>query len=1161
MTRSGHFANYPLQPAHLQRQGFHVHSARRSDSDRRGLALGCFDLTDLSADPCVSDPPSHGLNHQPFFRPMARDTALRMVSFRARLDKYGLGKYAELLAEHSIDVDVLSDLNDADLEKLGIPMGDRRRFLKADWMQAADASQARVAAAGREAERRQLTVMFADLVDSTKLAASLDPEDMQEVIARYQKAVGDAVARFGGFVAKPLGDGLLIYFGWPQAHEDDAERAVRSALAAISSIRGLVTADGTALSARIGIATGEVVVGDFTGAGVDESDAVVGETPNLAARLQSVAEANAIVVSEKTLKLIGRQFAITDLGEQQLKGFVKPVVAWRVDSERASESRFDAMHGARLGTFVGREHEIGMLQQRWEEATEGECQLVLISGEAGIGKSRLVAECQGRVESGQARHIAYQGSPLHANTALYPVVRQLQARARFSSDDTDAEKWTKLGAALPHDSLRRRLALQFLGELMSLEIPSEFAAAPRASVDERREAAFEVLADAAKNESDLAPLLIVVEDAHWLDATTQEFIGRILERIEHCPAMVLVTYRPEFVPPWAQHANVGLLTLSRLGRRDARAMVASLLSGGQSLPQEIADDIIAKGDGIPLYVQELTGSVLETARVSDDRDIRIPATLRDALSERLDRLGSAKEVAQIAAAFGREFAVDLVAATLERREEDLQGDLDRLMAIDVVFQSSRSTRRYTFRHALLQEAAYESMLKSKRREVHARIADVLGRHRPEMAETEPEVLATHFARAGNPARAAECWQKAGHIALKNSAYREAIGAFKNALILMPEATKARADTNRAIASAYFAVADQRSVREHLEHAAGDAEAAGDRVMMAEIAMQQSHDLIHYGGSVMEAVDFGQRALEIAGQLGDDSLAYGARFSLGQAAWLGGNFSAATSFLTANLPENLRDPDQVRDFGTAGSLMMDSMLILGTSYAYLGEFDHAFSFLGRGVALATDGAFDVSIAQYHLNRAHLQRGDAAVALPLARESVRYATKAGLKFTLPWHAGVLGYALSLTGNFDEAVSVLEKAMQESDATHQAAANVRACVFLAETLLPRDPQRALDVAEAGLNVARTVGHRAQEAELLRVKAAAVAGTDPAKAEALAREGLALAGKLAMRPEQGHAHRVLGEIQIGRGESQAGGESHNAAKTIYSDLGMKYWLARVGG
>ena len=1080
-----------------------------------------------------------------------------MGSFKARLEQHGLGKYAELLAKHSIGEDVIADLDDADLEKLGIPMGDRRRFLKVAW-DGEPAVADQKAPVGRDAERRQLTVMFADLVDSTKLASRLDPEDMKAVIADYQRSVGEAVARFGGYIAKPLGDGLLIYFGWPQAHEDDAERAVRAGMAAIAAIRQTATVDGIAPAMRIGIATGEVVVGDFTGNGVDEFGAVVGETPNLAARLQSAARENTIVVAEETMRLAGRQFAFTELAEQNLKGFDRPIRAWRIDGERPSETRFDAMHGARLGAFIGREHEIGMLLQRWEEAIEGEPQLVLISGEAGIGKSRLVAECLDRI-GGTPRRIAYQGSPLHANTALYPVVRQLQARAQFGPNDTAEEKWTRLEAAIPREVPRRNLALQFLAELMSLTAPIAFDRS-RAAADEHKEAAFEVLAEAARMEAEAGPLLVVVEDAHWLDATTQEFVGRLLDRLQRCPAMIIVTYRPEFVPPWAQHSRVSHVTLSRLGKRDARAIVDSLLSGERSLPQNIANDIVAKGDGVPLFVQELTGSVLETARTTGDGGIQIPATLRDALSERLDRLGAAKEVAQVASAFGREFAADLLAATLGREEDDLRVDLERLMAIDVVFQSSRSAHRYTFHHALLQEAAYESMLKSKRRDVHARIAEVLTEQRPEMVEIEPEVMANHFARAGDALRAAECWRKAGHLALRNSAYREAIGAFDSALPLLPkEAAKDRADIHRAIASAHFVTGDHKSVREHLERAAVEADAAGDQVMVAEIAMQQGHDLIHYGGSVGDAVGFGKKALKIATELDDDALAYGARFTLGQAAQMAGDFSKGIEVLTANLPENLQDPSRVRDFGTTGSLVTDSMATLGTIYAFRGEFDKAAALLERAEKLSSTGAFDVLVVQYHLNRSLLHRGDAATSLPLLIGSVRYATEAGLKFGLPWLRALLGYAQWLSGNSAEAILLLRQAFAESDALRLPYVTTFATVYLAEALLSGEPEEALEMAQAALTLARASGYRVEETELLRIEAMALAGVNGRDAEARANESLALARNLGMRPDEAHALRVLGDVQAGNGQNSAARASHDRARAIYAALGMKYWLERA--
>jgi tetratricopeptide (TPR) repeat protein len=744
------------------------------------------------------------------------------------------------------------------------------------------------------------------------------------------------------------------------------------------------------------------------------------------------------------------------------------------------------------------------------------------------------------------------------NTALYPVAHHLRSKANFAGDDTATEKWNKLAAAIPSRSPKKPLALQFLAELISLEAPPGETSGAKSTAEEQREAALDVLADSLKDEAQAAPLLIVVEDAHWLDATTKEFIERLLDRLQHRPAMVLVTYRPEFIAPWAQHANVGLLSLSRLGRRDARAIVESLSAGWVSLPKEIAEDIIAKGDGNPLFVRELTGSVLEATRSGGEGRIQIPATLRDSLSERLDRLGSAKEVAQIAAAFGRDFALDLLAATLDRTEADLQPDVLQLMAIDVVFQASRSERRYTFRHALLQEAAYESMLKSRRREVHARIVEVLGEKRPEMAETEPEVLASHLARAGEPKKAAECWQAAGRLASRNSAYREAIGAFTEVLALMPEASKERADTHRAIAAALFATGDYRSVKEHLERAANDAEAVGDQVMMAEIAMQQSHDLIQYGGKLAEAMKYGERALAIAERLDDEPLAYGARFSLGHAAWITGNFTESIRVLTANLPENLRNPERVRDFGTAGSLMLDSLSILGACHAYRGEFALAFGYHDRAVAMVTTGAFDFSVAQYHLNRTHLQRGDAATALPLLLVVVQHDTDKGLKFTLAWQRGLLGYCQTLLGDLDEGRRNLERAIEDADALGLPQVRVFASGFLADALALREPERALELAESGLSLARSGGYHGQEVELLRIRGAALAGADAERAEACVNEGLAQARTRGMRPEEGHARRVLGDIRARTGQGNAR-VHYEAARAIYRELDMTYWLDRM--
>ena len=429
-------------------------------------------------------------------------------------------------------------------------------------------------------------------------------------------------------------------------------------------MRTLRAPSGECLAARAGVATGEVVVGDFIGAGVDESGAVVGETPNLAARLQSLGGANVVVVSDATRKLVGNQFAFADLGEVGVSGFKTPVRLWRLDAERASESRFHALHGGRLGKLIGRDHEVGSLLDRWGQACEGERQLVLVSGEAGIGKSRLVAEVVQR--SAAEQRILYQASPLHTNTALYPVLRHLELKAGFTLADAPAERLRKLADVVRDNDALDRAGLAYLADLMSLGEPTQgLSGQPMLPAEVQRDAALDVLVEQAVAAAAKSPLLIVFEDAHWLDATTLEFAGRLLARLEGRKAMILVTYRPEFVPPWTRHANGATITLSRLGRRDALAIVNSRMPEGQMLPPQVAADIVAKSDGVPLFVEELTGSVIEAGYGEGGTTFQIPATLRDALTERLDRLGSAKEVAQIGATLGREFSSDTLAMVLD----------------------------------------------------------------------------------------------------------------------------------------------------------------------------------------------------------------------------------------------------------------------------------------------------------------------------------------------------------------------------------------------------------------------------------------------------------------------------------------------------------------
>jgi tetratricopeptide (TPR) repeat protein len=534
----------------------------------------------------------------------------------------------------------------------------------------------------------------------------------------------------------------------------------------------------------------------------------------------------------------------------------------------------------------------------------------------------------------------------------------------------------------------------------------------------------------------------------------------------------------------------------------------------------------------------------------------IPLTLQQSLAARLDRLGDARDIAQIGAVAGREFAFGLLLAIAGRPEAELNAALEQLVEADLVFVDGLAPdATYRFKHALIQEAAYESMLRSRRREIHAQIAKALVRMQPAIAETAPETLATHLARAGDDAGAAEYWQKAGQLAQRNSAYKEAIGAYQNALQSMRKQDRPFIDVNRAIASAYFAGGEHELNFKHLEEAAAAADASGEPVIMTEIAMQQCHVLSQFGGDSRQAVHVGRRALEMANRLEDEALAYGARFALGHACWICGDYDSANELLSANLPENMRDPTKIRDFGTAGSLLLDSMSILAHTLAHRGHFDQAFALLERAHALPQKNAFDSSILRNHHARAHLFRGDADLAAPLLRAGIEDASRVGLEFSLPWHQALLGYAHALDGEYETGVSLLEAALERSQEMHLSYLTSLAGVLLGGALAPRDPKRALDVAETALGLARASGFRALEAELLRVRAASLVNVDCEAAEAAAQEGLELAEKLGLDPEQGHCLRTLGDIMAAKGDAMKAEELHGLAHAKFRSLGMKRW------
>lgn len=633
--------------------------------------------------------------------------------------------------------------------------------------------------------------MFCDLVGSTALSVQLDPEELRDILRSYRNAIAAQVARFDGHVAQYLGDGVLGYFGWPRAHEHEAERAVRAGLAAIEAINSLPTRRGVVLAARVGIATGLVVVGESA----THDETAVGETPNLAARLQGSAAPNTVVIEPATRRLLGDLFEYEALGTIEAKGFAHPVHAYKVVRQSRIESRFEAFHPSALTPLVGREEEIQLLLRRWERAKSGVGQVVMISGEPGIGKSRVVATVLERIEGEPHTNLRYFCSPHHRDSALYPIVSQLERAAALERDDETAVKMDKLEALFavgPNGPEDRRL----VAELLRLPDIGRY---PPLSLNpqQRKQKTFDTLLRQFDALAARQPVLNVFEDVHWIDPTSQEALDRTIERIRQLPVLVVITFRPEFDPPWIGQPNVTMMTLNRLDRRDGGALIERVV-GAHRLPPEIVDEIVERTDGVPLFVEELTKAVLEAGSNGDDavRTLSnmplntVPATLHASLMARLDRLGPAKEVAQIGATIGRECSYEMLAAVSSLPERDLRAAIEQLMVSGLlVGRGTPPDAVYLFKHALVQDAAYGTMLISTRQQLHARIAELVETRFPDQAAREPELLARHFAEAKQPERAIGYWIKAGRHAAERSANLEAIRHLTRALEalkLLPE---------------------------------------------------------------------------------------------------------------------------------------------------------------------------------------------------------------------------------------------------------------------------------------------------------------------------------------------------------------------------------------
>jgi class 3 adenylate cyclase len=804
-----------------------------------------------------------------------------MDDFADWLARHGLQQYAPVFAANDIDRSLVGELSEGDLEKLGLTLGHRRKLLLALKSDGARAEQPAPAAgtaasqpAAHDAERRQVTVLFCDLVGSTTIGRALDPEDLSDYIGRFREAASASIARYDGFVAKFMGDGVLAYFGYPHASEDSAEHAVRAAIALRDAMAGIPTPGGAPSRTRTGIATGMVVVGDIVGSGAAREHSIAGDTPNLAARLQSEADADAILISLATARLLAHRFDLADLGSRALKGFDAPVRVFKVQCEASAESRFAASRPSPIGAVIGREVELAVLQARWQRAVAREGQAVIVTGEAGMGKSRLVDALVRSIPDAERNRVTLQCSPYHVNSALYPVIRHLERAAGFAPDDGADARLDKLEAMLAHSKgATDPTSIALLADLLAL--PAARYPAPDLLPFQRKSATLAVLVDVLKRLAENAPVLLLLEDAHWIDPSTRDLLTKLIESIAGAPVMVVVTARPEPAIAWPSRDNVSALVVDRLDAAQCRQLVAEI-AGCDRLPRALVDDIVAKADGVPLYAEELAKSVVEAMQ----EYVSVPETLRDSLMARLDRLGGAKDTAQIAAVIGQQFSYVLLASVSGTPADTLAMHMESLVDAGIAVREGAGVAlAYRFRHALLRDVAYESLLRTRRHALHGLIAHTLLSSFPAIAEAEPELLAQHFAHAGDAAMASVYSERAGDRSAARASMAEAATHYHAALAQAAKAEAAEARTARELALSLKlgpVLANLRGV----QHA--DVAAVYDRAQALATALDDAAALfkstwgqwytVLVGRRLDLARDRADALIELAARTGDDDLA-------------------------------------------------------------------------------------------------------------------------------------------------------------------------------------------------------------------------------------------------------------------------------------------------
>lgn len=1030
------------------------------------------------------------------------------------LEKLGMSAYARRFLENHVDFSVLGDLSDQDLRELGVVLGDRKKMLRAIRELHRPGKIAPTAIPAESppdaAERRQLTVMFCDLVGSTALSTQLDPEDLRKIIGTYHRTCAVIVERHGGFVAKYMGDGVLVYFGYPQAHEHDAEHAVEAGLALVGAIAKLHTAAPGRLEVRVGIGTGLVVVGDIVGSGEAQERGVVGETPNLAARLQAVAQPGMVVIADATRRLLGDLFQLTSLGAQDLKGLANPVHAWAVEGMNTIEGRFEALHGRGLGALVARENECASLQRSWSKARTSQGQVVLISGEAGIGKSRLATAVMEQTAADAPTQLRYYCSPQHTNTALYPIIKQMERRANFTRNDDTKTKLDKLDAMLDHSSVSV-VHKAVLADLLELAEDGRYPAESLTPA-QRRQRTLEAIVQDIQSLAHFGPVLLIFEDLHWIDPTSLELLDQIIDAIAVLPAMLVATFRTEFVPRWSSNPHVTVMSIARLDPRDTEALVNDVI-GAASLPAHVRQEIIDRADGIPLFVQEMTKAVLEAG--TEARTVGavpaaaspVPATLHASLMARLDRLGPAKDVAQLAAAIGREFSYALLSSIAPVAEPELGRSLDRLVAAGLLFrQGEPPEANYLFNHALVQEAAYGTLLREKRRVLHAALVQSIELDFADIADSQPEVLARHCTEAGLFEKAASVWSKAGRRSLSRSALVEAAEQLSRALDLiaaLPETTGLR--------------------RERI-------------TLQIELANALIHTRGHAAPETRAAFAQARALVQQAETMGEETDDPPALFAVLYGFWVASRMSFqadATRELAVQF-QGLAEQRQAETPVVLGHLLMGISLVLaGHLRAGFAELDRVEALYDRARhrPFATRFGHDIlvsalcwrALSNWALGRAEAAAADAAHALKEARE---FGHAASLMYALS-HVSLtlihLGQLATVAVLADELVQLADEKLSTFWKAYGMLLRGRGLSLEGKN------HAAADLMEAGISAMRSTGATAYAPWYFSALAAAYAQSGRAEAgQRLAKDAIARISESGESWQEAEAYCIAAEVEL---------------------------------